>query len=235
MQRPDLLKGYAILLLILALMLAGVCGGLEIGVEAAVTPDRAAVRTVEALETANARLATSLATLRAQATANHVENPSPADPTSTLIQLATPTLTPSPTQVPTLPPTDTPTPACTVLADWPIYTVQQGDTLYRIARATGSTVAILAEANCLDDPDRINAGQPLRVPALPALPTDVPALVAETPTPLPTPMAATDTPAPPIWPFFFPPTHEAADAPNPSDTPAPTLSPDRGGFGTVQP
>lgn len=45
------------------------------------------------------------------------------------------------------------------------YTVQQGDTLYSIARRFGTTVAELAELNDLADPDRLQPGQVLRIAA----------------------------------------------------------------------
>lgn len=54
---------------------------------------------------------------------------------------------------------------CTIRADWPIYTVVRGDNLYRIARRYNTTVAVLANANCLTNVSRIFAGQQLRVPS----------------------------------------------------------------------
>lgn len=44
------------------------------------------------------------------------------------------------------------------------YTVQRGDTLYRIARKCNSTVAALAQANNIRNPNRIYAGQTLIIP-----------------------------------------------------------------------
>jgi LysM repeat protein len=80
---------------------------------------------------------------------------------------------------------ESPTPkvsTCTVRLDWPLYSVKEGDTLFRIARGAGSTVSDLVEANCLADPDRLYSGQQLRVPQLPPDP----------PTPTPTPTAVPD-------------------------------------------
>ncbi|UCG24613.1 MAG: LysM peptidoglycan-binding domain-containing protein [Chloroflexota bacterium] len=69
-----------------------------------------------------------------------------------------------------------PVATCVVWTDWPLYSVKRGDTLSGIARQTGATVEQLLLANCLKDPDRIYAGQGIRVPTLPVDP----------PTPTPT-------------------------------------------------
>jgi hypothetical protein len=78
-------------------------------------------------------------------------------------------------------PADTPTPrpsptgagaqaggsgsSCVVRADWTAtYTIASGDTLSRIAQRAGITLDELQRGNCIDDPDRIAAGQVLRVP-----------------------------------------------------------------------
>ncbi|HLF27401.1 MAG TPA: choice-of-anchor D domain-containing protein [Anaerolineae bacterium] len=79
-------------------------------------------------------------------------------------------LTPTPTETPASRPTPTP---CTTRVDWPIYIIQPGDRLASISRATGATIPQLVLANCLTD-DRIYAGQPLRVPRLPATVTPSP-------------------------------------------------------------
>jgi len=59
---------------------------------------------------------------------------------------------------------------------WEVYEVQPGNTLFSIARAVGSTVAELRDANCLLDVDNIVAGDLLFVPELPSSPvvTSVP-------------------------------------------------------------
>jgi LysM repeat protein len=44
------------------------------------------------------------------------------------------------------------------------YVVRRGDSLFSIARATGSTVDALQEANCLENIDRITVGERLYVP-----------------------------------------------------------------------
>ncbi|MBM4401993.1 MAG: LysM peptidoglycan-binding domain-containing protein [Candidatus Cloacimonetes bacterium] len=44
------------------------------------------------------------------------------------------------------------------------YTVQAGDSLYWIARSFGATVAAIAEANGITNPDMIFVGQKLIIP-----------------------------------------------------------------------
>ena len=109
------------------------------------------------------------------------------------------------------PPTRTATPTsttgCRIRTDWPLYTVQQGDTLYSIATRVGLSVYELKRANCLVS-DQIWAGQQLRVPYLPwPTPSRTPT-ATRTPT-VPTP---TDTPIPPP---------SDTPIPRPSDTPGP--------------
>lgn len=59
---------------------------------------------------------------------------------------------------------------CITRTDWPIYVVQVGDTLLRIAQRVGSTVTELAYANCIPNSNLVFVGQQLRVPRLPATP-----------------------------------------------------------------
>ena len=127
-----------------------------------------------------------------------------------------PTVTPTPAATPTFTPTPTPTPTpCVLRFGWPVYVVQPGDTLFSLARLTGSTVEELKRANCLFD-ERIYAGQRLYVPRLPPTATYTP-----TPTPTPTPSAtptstSTHTPTPTPTPTR-----------TPTDTPTPTWTPIR--------
>jgi LysM repeat protein len=78
-------------------------------------------------------------------------------------------------------PTPTPSPfagttPCIPNNTWPIYRVQPGDTLSGIAQRSGTTVDVLAGANCLSNVDIISVGQALRVPVNPGPPpaTDIP-------------------------------------------------------------
>jgi LysM repeat protein len=47
------------------------------------------------------------------------------------------------------------------------YTVQRGDTLSAIATQFGTTVAAIVAANDIRDPDVLNVGQTLEIPAEP--------------------------------------------------------------------
>lgn len=90
-------------------------------------------------------------------------------PTPTEI-LATLTFTPYPTLTPSITPfggehTNTPVPSgCTVPRGWIGYTIQAGDTLFRLAMRFNLPQAALAEANCLTNAANITAGQILFVP-----------------------------------------------------------------------
>ncbi|MCA9984678.1 MAG: LysM peptidoglycan-binding domain-containing protein, partial [Anaerolineales bacterium] len=105
-----------------------------------------------------------------------------AEPTVTPTEAATaePTVTNEPATEPTVAATAATTvaqaPDCQPPADWIEYNVVFGDTLAELARRTGSSVAALSEANCLDNPNRITVGLKLRVPRQPdPLPTPPPA------------------------------------------------------------
>lgn len=63
---------------------------------------------------------------------------------------------------------------CGVRTDWPIYIVQRGDTLSRIAQRVGSNTFELAQGNCLNNINIIEVGQQLRVPRQPISPTPAP-------------------------------------------------------------
>lgn len=113
-----------------------------------------------------------------------------ATPTSISTQMATTTIEPTATVEPTmttLPEATTePTAEPTELDAIPpatgnTYTVRAGDTLYRIAVANGTTVALLSELNNITNPAQIYVGQVLILSAeLTAVPTTVPTLVAPT-------------------------------------------------------
>ncbi len=56
---------------------------------------------------------------------------------------------------------------CPVPPGWTAYTVQRGDTVFRLATNAGATVADVRGANCLADADLIFVGQTLYLPAQP--------------------------------------------------------------------
>ena len=135
----------------------------------------------------------------------------PAPPTPTLT--ATVLVTPGPTSV-----------FCGPPVGWVVYIVQPGDTLTSLARATGTSVNAIKQANCLDS-DTIKIGQRLYLPRYPIpTPTRVP---SATPTPTPSPTGtstttpiATDTPTP--SPTFVLPSDTPTDTPTPAVTPSDT-------------
>jgi LysM repeat protein len=86
-----------------------------------------------------------------------------------------------PVRLPT--PTPNPTP-CGPPADWVLYTVQPGETLYRLSVRFGVPLSDLMQANCLTALS-LSAGQRLYVPPSPT-PTVTPDV---TPAPSPTPTA----------------------------------------------
>ncbi len=57
---------------------------------------------------------------------------------------------------------------CTAPTGWVAYVVQVGDTLSVLATETNATLADLAAANCLVNPDQINVGQTIYLPQDPA-------------------------------------------------------------------
>ena len=67
------------------------------------------------------------------------------------------------TPLPTLPPTTT-VPPTTTTAVPQEYIVQSGDSLSKIAKMFGVTVAALVAENALPDPDKIVEGQRLKIP-----------------------------------------------------------------------
>ena len=119
----------------------------------------------------------------------------PAAPTATAT--ATATATTISTVRPSLP-------ACVVQppAGWSQYQIQRGDTLFSLARSTGTTVATVMQVNCLSS-DRINYGTTIYLPARPVAtatvtpsltPTEeivTPVIVVDT-----TPITPTVTPTP---------------------------------------
>lgn len=58
-------------------------------------------------------------------------------------------------------------PNCPQPSGWITYVVRSGDSLGALAANTGTTVAALAQANCLDDPNTLFAGQTIYLPRVP--------------------------------------------------------------------
>lgn len=120
-----------------------------------------------------------------------------AAPTATSTSPATATSAPTPTSAPTAttaataaasantPPPPSATP-CGPPPTWVEYIIRQGDTLTRLAQATGTTVAEIQQANCLAD-TTLFTGNRLFLPTLPpaATPEATPTATATQPPPPP--------------------------------------------------
>ena len=78
------------------------------------------------------------------------------------------------------------------------YRIGPGDTLSNIARAYGVTVAVLASMNNLADPNQIQAGQTIRVPATAPDITDSTGVDTPSPSPSNYPQPAVGTDANPL-------------------------------------
>ncbi len=61
--------------------------------------------------------------------------------------------------------------SCSLRVDWPVHIVVRGDTLSGIAVRSNSTVAELAAANCMVNPNLLVEGQHIYVPHTPVSPT----------------------------------------------------------------
>ncbi len=75
-----------------------------------------------------------------------------------------PTATPTPTMIPTVPPGGGAGSGSDGTAGTDLYVVQQGDTLFRIALRFNVTPETLAQYNGILNPNRLQAGQVLRIP-----------------------------------------------------------------------
>lgn len=147
---------------------------------ATVTPSTTATHTPTFTATVTpSPTATHTATFTATATPSPTKTNTPTrthtpshTPTDTLTYTPSPTLTftPYPTLTPSITPfsgdqTRTPSAGdCVVPPGWITYTIQSGDTLFRLAQRFGLDHERLAWANCIEDPANITAGQLLYVP-----------------------------------------------------------------------
>lgn len=123
----------------------------------------------------------------------------PADASATVTPTVTPLAIATATNTPVPPPVE-PTPTTGAAAATPAsaprgtaqeYEVQPNDTLSEIADSFGLTSAELAEANDIENPDEIQVGDILIIPATASGDERTP---AATPTPTPTPISATVDP-----------------------------------------
>jgi LysM repeat protein len=134
-------------------------------------------------------------------------------PTETAV--ATPTAMATPTRQP-----PAPLVPCRVQppSNWTQYRVQRGDTLFGLARQTGTTVATISQVNCLVT-DSIYADTSLYLPARPTAIATMTITLTATPTPTATSTAtATRTPTPT-------PTPTVTSTATATRTPTPTATP----------
>jgi hypothetical protein len=112
-------------------------------------------------------------------------------------------------------PAPTPPPvACGPLPGWVFYTIQPGDTLYRLSLTFGVSISQLQLANCMGNATHILAGQRIYTPFLPpVLPSHTPTIPPAT-EPVPSPEPPTTTP-----------TSTSPPPPTATPSPTPTLSP----------
>jgi LysM repeat protein len=102
------------------------------------------------------------------ATETPTETPTQEIPVETPTETATETAL-APEVQGTIYPTRTPA-VCGQPAGWTEYVVQGTETLYTVAEATGATVSLLRDVNCLQNVSRIQAGDHLFVPNAAILP-----------------------------------------------------------------
>lgn len=169
---------HTLLLIIVAGLLGAILARMSTAPANPVVPDQADIQPINvpqqqaATATETIPPFTPLATL----TPSRTLKPPPTfePPTATILPSATPTITPTAAidlsvSIPGLRGAETPTPAttpgCEPRKDWGLrYEVQRDDALAKIAERYNTSIQVLAEANCISDPDVIRIGQQLRVP-----------------------------------------------------------------------
>lgn len=133
--------------------------------------------------------------------------------------------------VPALPATE-PVTQCGPPPGWVLYTVRSGDSLYRLSRELGVSIAQIQFANCMGGSTALRAGQRIYLPRIPVrlqTPTATPSLlptVASTPTIEPTATFPPTLPPQPTGTFTSEPTSTEMPTPTqaPGDIITPTLS-----------
>jgi LysM repeat protein len=171
---------------------AAISAAIGAGAGTVITPD-------QAVATPESKLATDAATTAAAGTGKNV-------PATTI---PAPAPTPSPAPAPTPTPAPMPAPAASTPAG--SYLIKSGDTLGAIAASHNTTVAALAAANGISNPNLIQAGATLKIPTASA-PVSTPV-----PTPTPAPTVSSTTPATHVsTPAVAPAPAVAAPAPSPT-------------------
>jgi len=153
-----------LIILMLCCLLLTACGGtptpdLEATVQVAIAATLTALPTNTPTPDVNATVGAAIAATQA---AQPTDTPTPT-PTETLVPTQAPTLTdtPSPTDTPEPEATYTPEPTATPPL---VHVVQEGETLFEIARQYGVSVDTLMAANNITDRSLVRLGQELTIP-----------------------------------------------------------------------
>ena len=171
-------KKNALALVALALLLVALMAGCRRAKPAVVSDVDVTPTTAAAVATGRTVVPVASSTPTPEGTPETTPTPSPeaATPTPTTAADTTPTVaptsTPAPTTAPTAVPTAAPTAAPTTAPSGErTHVVQPGENLFRIALHYGMSHQALAAANGIINPDLINIGQRLTIPAEGTAPT----------------------------------------------------------------
>ena len=162
-------KKNALALVALALLLVALMAGCRRAKPAVVSDVDVTPTTAAAVATGRTVVPVASSTPTPEGTPETTPTPSPeaATPTPTTAK-TTPTAAPTSTPVPTTVPTPVPTEAA---PSEKTHVVQAGENLFRIALHYGMSHQALAAANGIINPDLINIGQRLTIPAEGTAPT----------------------------------------------------------------
>ena len=163
-------KKNALALVALALLLVALMAGCRRAKPAVVSDVDVTPTTAAAVATGRTVVPVASSTPTPEGTPETTPTPSPeaATPTPTTAADTTPTAAPTSTPVPTTVPTPVPTEAA---PSEKTHVVQAGENLFRIALHYGMSHQALAAANGIINPDLINIGQRLTIPAEGTAPT----------------------------------------------------------------
>jgi len=167
-------KKNVLALVVLALLLVALMPGCKRAKPAVVSDVEVTPTTAAAVATGRTVVPVASSTPTPEGTPETTPTPTveAATPTPTTVADTTPTVAPTSTPVPTTAPTAVPTAAPTTAPSGErTHVVQPGENLFRIALHYGMSHQALAAANGIINPDLINIGQRLTIPAEGTTPT----------------------------------------------------------------